>query len=137
MSQAHGHALWTEPASSGATPAVTTEVLTLVSGAWQHAPTVEQGSALDPGDGSRTIFDLASEYVAISDGAGGFVLSSAGTAAALLTDDGAGGLALTPVGAGVVKAGSFLPDSRGDVHAIRLDTADLLFVSLRNTIQSY
>ena len=108
------------------------------AGYWQHGTTAPaQGQALDPGDGSRTIFDSSAEWFAVSDGAGGFLLASSGTAAGVLTDDGAGGLITTAVGPGVIEAGRFLPDSRGDVCPVRNDTAELLFASVGGNINSY
>lgn len=136
MSQAHGAALWQEPVDAGATPAIVQQVLVQVAGAWEHGTSAQEGAALDPGDGSRTIFSEAAEHFAVAV-SGGFEISPTGPAAAVLTDDGAGGLALTAVGAGVVPAGRFLPDSRGDVHPIRLDTPDLRFALIRGDIQSY
>lgn len=135
--QTHGNSLWQEAAGSGGAPSVMPMVLRNGSGDWELiAASDAQGAALDPGDGSRTIFDTSAEWVFISDGAGGFQLASSGTAAAVLADDGAGGLVLTPIGSGV-KAGRALPDSRGDITNVRNDAAELHFVSVGGNIMSY
>lgn len=135
--QVHSGSISTEQVGSGVAPAAQAAFLRKDTGAWMIGTTgPAQGAALDPGDGSRTIFDTSAEYVFISDGAGGFQLAATGTPVAVLADDGAGGLVLTPIASGV-KAGRALPDSRGDVTTVRNDAAELHFVSVGGNIMSY
>lgn len=98
MSQAHGTALWREPAGNGAAPSVV-PVYFISDGAggvtWSLSGP-ERYVFIDVGsNGGYTLIDKGTSVYLVSDGAGGYTISTTGPAVAIFADDGAGGVVLT------------------------------------------
>lgn len=131
LRQPNSNPLWTEEKGSGAAIAIAlAHYVDDGAGGWTPEdvsvgnPTAAR--AFDIGEGP-TLFNVASPFVLIDDGAGGLLVASAGTPAGCLVDDGAGGL-VTSTDLTASRAGQLYTDGAGDVHPVRTDATELLLL---------
>lgn len=137
MTQAHSTGLWKEPAANGSTPTVAPAFyVNGGTGGWEPATEgTEAARVHDIGEG-YTLYDITSPWVLISDGAGGLVTASSGTAAGILIDDGAGGLE-TSTDPNATSAGRLLTDGAGDVTAVPDAADDLRLAQVNSSYLTY